>query len=292
MDLYSIYQKFRSEKSCHEHLKKVRWPNGVICPFCEGKSIHHRKDDSRMKCKSCNSSFSSTSKTIFHSTKLPLLKWFAAISVIISAKKGISSLQLARTINVNKNTAWYLQMRLRKAMKEEQYLKGLIEIDETYIGGNLANMSHKRKQKVNPFKSGMVHKTPVLGLLERKGPVMLKVLNHASAKTIRPLLKQSIDASSKVVTDGFGAYYGIGNYFEKHVKLNHEKEQRAWARYNTSSLEGFFSTIKRAIIGQYHKVTEHHLQSYMDEISFKKNNPEEDVFELLIFKCLNPCAIY
>lgn len=291
MDLYSLHQKFKNEKSCQDHLKKVRWPEGVVCPFCNGKKIHHRKVDSRMKCKSCCSSFSSTSQTVFHSTKLPLLKWFAAISVITSAKKGISSLQLARTINVNKNTAWYLQMRLRKAMKEEQYLKGLIEVDETYIGGSLEKMSPKRKKEVNPFKSGMIHKTPVLGMLQRNGSTILKVLDHASGKTIKPILKQNIDASSKVVTDGFGAYYGIGDHFEKHVKLNHEKNQRTWARYNTSSIEGFFSTIKRAIIGQYHKVTEYHLQSYMDEISFKRNNSEENIFDTLIFRCLNTRAI-
>jgi len=291
MDLFSLHQKFRNEKSCHNHLKKVRWPYGVVCPFCHEKKIHHRKNGLRMKCKSCCRSFSATSQTVFHSTKLPLLKWFTAISVITSAKKGISSLQLARTINVNKNTAWYMQMRLRKAMKEERYLKGLIEIDETYIGGSLGKMNPKRKKEVNPFKSGMIHKTPVLGILQRNGATILKVLNHASGKTIRPILKENIDAASKIVTDGFGAYYGIGDHFEKHVKLNHEKNQRAWARYNTSSIEGFFSTIKRAIIGQYHKVTEYHLQSYMDEISFKKNNPQEDIFDTLIRRCLKTHAI-
>jgi transposase-like protein len=215
------------------------------------------------------------------------MKWLQAVSIISSAKKGVSSLQLARTIGVNKNTAWYMQKRLRHAMSEDPTLiLGLVEIDETYIGGALANMSREKKKKRNPYRSGMIHKTPVLGIIERhKGTTYLERLDHACGKTIKPILKKRIAPKSKVVTDGFGAYYGIGGHFDKHIKTNAEKEQRAWGRYHINTVEGFFSMIKRAVIGQYHQLSVRHLQGYLDEISFKKNHGDNVFQAMLVAAC-------
>jgi transposase-like protein len=222
---------------------------------------------------------------MFHSTKLPLSKWFLAISVILSAKKGISSLQLARTIDVNKNTAWYMQKRIRESMKTDILLDGIIETDETYIGGALGNMKLTEKKRRNPYKSGMGHKTPVLGMYERiTGKVRLDTIFHADGQTIKPIMKAKISKQSEIITDGFGGYFGLDKYFQKQTKMNHSKNIRKVGEYNLSHIEGFFSTIKRAIIGQYHSLSEKHLQSYMDEITFKKNNSPEHIFEVMLLK--------
>ncbi len=136
----------------------------------------------------------------------------------------------------------------------------------------------------------MIHKAPVLGMVERfSGSVHLKVMNHADGLTIKPVLKQQITPESTLVTDGFGGYFGLDKHFDKHVKMNHQKGKRKEGIYNLSRIEGFFSTIKRAIIGQYHTITIKHMQSYMDEIAFKKNTSPQIAFNLLLKRA---CVIY
>lgn len=289
MDLITIYQTFKTEKDCHTYLINLRWQAGIECVYCKSNKVYRRTQGNGLKCRSCNSSFTVTTGTIFHSTKLPLIKWLMAISQILSAKKGISSLQLARTINVNKNTAWFMQKRLRQAMSSDIILKGIVEIDETYIGGELKNMHEQQKIKRNPHKCGMVHKTPVLGMIEQATKkVRLDVLSHANGQNIKPIVFTKVDKQSEVVTDGFGAYYGLDNYFQKHIKLNHEKKKRKEGIYHTSTIEGFFAIIKRAVIGQYHILTKKHLQSYMNEIAFKQNNGNINAFEMLLRRA---CAV-
>lgn len=282
MDVHSIFTKFKSEKSCHDYIISKRWSSGVSCPFCNAKKVYRRNTEQRFKCSSCHRSFSVYHGTIFHASRLPLSKWFLAISIILSAKKGVSSLQLARVIGVNKNTAWYIQMRLRRAMQEDLTLKGLIEIDEAYMGGKLSNKHFYKKKKKKYHKSGMVHMTPVLGMLQRKGNIIVTVLKHPSGEHIKPILKEKIDPKSSIVTDGFGGYYGINAFFQKHIRINRTKYQRKWGRYHTNSIEGFWALLKRSVIGQYHKISEVHLQDYLNEICFKFNNRNNNLFEILI----------
>lgn len=290
MDLIEIYQSFKSEKDCHDYLINLRWPNGIECVYCKSEEVYRRSYGNGLKCRCCNKSFTVTVNTIFHATKLPLSKWFFVIAQILAAKKGISSLQLSRTVKVNKNTAWYMQMRIRSAMRSDVILRGIVEIDETYVGGALNNMSERQKDKRNPFRTGMVHKTPVLGMTERdSGLIILNVLKHADGKNIKPIIKKKVSSDSEIVTDGFGAYYGLGDHFKKHVKLNHEKKKRSEGTYNLSRIEGYFSMLKRAVIGQYHKLSNHHLQSYVDEIAFKKNYNNISAFDLLLTKA---CAVF
>lgn len=290
MDLMEIYRTFESESDCHSYLASIRWSDGVTCVYCQSQKVYCRSGNKGYKCSSCNKSFTVTTGTLLHSSKLPLLKWFIAIAQILAAKKGISSLQLSRTISVNKNTAWYMQYRIRRAMKTDVLLRGLVEVDETYIGGALVNMHKKEKKKRNPNSSGMVHKIPVLGMIERSsGRAALHVIPHANGVHIKPILKRQISQGSELITDGFGGYAGLHKYFKKHVKMNHEKGQRADGIYNLSRIEGFFTLIKRALFGQYHRLDKIHLQSYMDEITFKKNVDPEEAFNVLLNRM---CAVF
>ena len=211
MDLFSIYSSFKEEQDCHDYLIKLRWPDGVECVFCKSKAVYKRSHGYRMKCRSCNKSFSVTAGTVFHSTKLPLSRWFLAITQILAAKKGISSLQLMRTLKVNKNTAWYIQRRLRKAMKSDAIIAGMIELSRG------------------------------------------KPKNQKSSK-----LRQ------------------------------HSKRRSRKGSFAMVKIEGYFSLFRRAMIGQYHQLSDRHMESYVQEIAFKKNLPLEIAFNQLLIRA---CAI-
>lgn len=272
MTLLEIVTQFNTQSKCIRYLESIRWPMGPVCPYCKSTRQTPKTKEDRYTCNDCNISFSVKVGTLFESSKLPLAKWFMAIVLIKDAKKGISSLQLARHLDVNKNTAWFLQSRIRRAMKETLTLSGTVEIDETYIGGSVTNMHKSYVEKNNIYPGGMEHKTPVLGMIERKGQVVLKVLQKADKKTIRPIIKQKVDFQSLLITDGFGPYRTLKKEFNQHVTINHEKKQKALGEYNLSSIEGFWAMLKRAIMGVYHKISLKHLQSYMDEIAFKFNH--------------------
>lgn len=288
MEIIKVYKEFDNQNKCYSYLERIRWNNKPICPYCFSEKASKRKNENRYKCLGCNRSFSVLVGTIMEGTKLPIIKWLVAMCLILNAKKGISSLQLARDIGVNKNTAWYLQKRIRRAMNEDDtLLQGLIEADESYIGGSLVNKHEKLKQERQYARAGMEHKTPVLGMLERKGKIIVRVLDKAWGKEIKPIMKKIINSNSKLVTDGFGGYKDLGEYFEKHVILNHSKNIRRIGKYHTNTIEGFWSMFKRAIMGQYHKITAVHLQEYINEMAFKYNyRNNERAFEVLITRCL------
>lgn len=290
MDLFEIYSRFKTERDCHSYLIEMRWPDGIKCVYCSSTNVYRRSYGNGLKCGRCNKSFTATVGTIFHATKLPLMKWLLGVSQILAAKKGISSLQLARTLDVNKNTAWYMQQRIRKCMKSDVLLKGIVEADETYVGGSLGNMTKAKKEQKKPHKTGMSHKQAVLGMIERtSGSIVLRKLPHSNGENIKPILKQTISAESELVTDGFGAYSGMDKHFSNHIKMNHEKGKRSQGDYHLNNIEGFFTTIKRAIIGQYHKITNPHLQDYLDEIAFKKNTPPHLAFNALFIAACAKC---
>jgi len=232
--------------------------------------------------------------TIFEDTKLPLPKWFLAIAIILNAKKGLSSRQLSRDIGINRNTAWYLQMRIRKAMQEGDdngLFKGIVEIDETYIGGAKANHSKKKRQARRDSGlqiTGMQDKQAVIGLLERAGRIKLQVLEKAHGKTIKPIIEQTVSKDASLVTDGFGGYAGLYKQYKEHQILNKEKEEYVRGEYHTNTIEGFWTLLKRGIYGQYHKVSVGHLQAYLDEFTFKYNHRgNKSSFDLLISRCAN-----
>lgn len=279
-----MVSKYNNKGKCIAYLEKQRWDNKPVCPYCNSERNSKKTQEYRYTCHSCGRSYSVLVGTIFEATKLPITKWFIAICLILNAKKGISSLQLARDLKVNKNTGWYLQKRIRKAMQDNDLLlQGIVEIDETYVGGSLTNKHYVTKVISGKYnKTGMEHKMPVLGMMEKDGKVKLKVLDKAWGEEIKPFVKSHIAKSSTIVTDGFGAYYGLDKHFDKHVILNHSAFQRGKGQYNLSTLEGYWTLLKRAIAGQYHKISREHLQDYLNELAFKHNNKSHKTFNILI----------
>jgi transposase-like protein len=290
MELIKITEKLNTQSKCMAYLEKNRWPVTPICPYCNSTKSSRKTQEFRHTCHNCKRSYSVLVGTLFESTKLPITKWFFAIHLITNAKKGISSLQLARDLHVNKNTAWFLQKRIRQAMKDEDcILSGIIEIDETYVGGSISNKNYFTKLKSGKYhKTGMEHMVPVLGMIQRKGKIILKVLEKASGIEIKPYIKTKVTPGSTIITDGFGGYYGLNDHFENHIILNHSKYKRSINQYNTSTLEGFWTLVKRSFIGQYHKISKDHLQDYLNELAFKYNNRKINMFNLLVANLLEP----
>jgi len=289
MNIVSIYKQFPTEQDCLSHLEKVRWPDGKpVCPYCQSNKTSPLPKEYRHHCNNCNTTFSVTVGTIFHHTHLPLQKWFLAVSLILNAKKGIAARQLARDLEVNKNTAWSLEMRIRKTMietKQRELLQGIVEMDETYIGGK----PRKGSGDSEPLKRGRgTKKIPVVGMIERDGKVTAKAIkNHKlDHKTLKALVRANVDTSNTtLITDEYTGYIGMSKIVH-HEVVNHS----VWyvdGRNHTNNIEGFWALLKRGITGQYHKVSLRYLDKYINEFCYRHNNRENvDIYDLTIARAL------
>jgi hypothetical protein len=238
--------------------------------------------ENRHHCNGCNTTFSVTVETIFHHTHLPLQKWFLALSLVLNAKKGISSRQLARDLEVNKNTAWYMGMRIRNAMFEQgELLRGIVEMDETYIGPRKPRKGNTHGGD-KPLKRGRgTSKAPVVGIVERGGRIVAMPVNKAklNGKGLAKMVRQHVDCGDAVlVTDEYSGYFRIRT-FMPHQTINH---QVCYANgdIHTNTIEGFWGLLKRGIMGQYHKVSLRHLHQYVTEFCYRYNHRHNtSVFE-------------
>ncbi|MGD0025656.1 MAG: IS1595 family transposase [Xanthobacteraceae bacterium] len=284
MNITRIYQLFPTESDCIRHLEKVRWKGKPCCPYCGSDRTTAAPEEQRHHCNNCNTTFSVTVGTIFHHTHLPLQKWLLAVSIVLNAKKGLSARQLARDLDVNRNTGWRMGMQIRKAMAEREQrelLTGVVEMDETYIGG--------KPRKGNTGSSGQgggdksqrgrgTKKTPVVGMLERGGRVRTQVVKKGdlTAKKLTALVRRNVDIENAILhTDEYKGYIRIKNFMEHRV-VNHAREYVAPDGTHINALEGFWALVKRGIVGQYHHVTVRYLSRYLDEFGYRFDRREMD----------------
>jgi transposase-like protein len=287
MNIIQIYKQFPTEQHCIAHLENARWKGEPTCPYCKSKQVSSVEKENRYHCNTCNTSFSVTVGTIFHNTKLDLQKWFLAITLVLNAKKGISSRQLSRDIEVNKDTAWRMLMQIRKSMVHDgEMLQGIVEADETYIGGKNKNRHNDKKTKGGQGRGGD-DKTPVFGVLERGGKVKAGKVKDVTAKTLKGMIKQFVAIGTSLMTDEWRAYNGLSNAYN-HSVVSHGSGQYVNGIAHTNTLEGFWSLLKRGIIGQYHYVTPKYLNRYIDEFCYRYNNRlTVNLFEQTILKSVN-----
>ena len=282
----SLTSYFTSDEKCKQAIIESRWGVGkeqdVVCPYC-GK--HHCKmsKNGRFHCTECNKNFSCLVGTIFENTKLPLIKWFLAMYFISSHKKGISSYQLARNVEVTQNTAWYMlqKIRLLYPQSDAEAFEGTVECDEVYIGGK-EKWKHKSMRTPHTQGRSTLTKTPVFGMMERntitiKGKVVnisyvhAFVVENTNKATLQPIIQQFVADGSRVITDELNAYNGLSELGYTHAVVNHGTEEYANGDVFTNSIEGFWSHFRRMIVGCYHDVSDEHLQQYIDEAVYRWN---------------------
>jgi transposase len=264
MDLPSLIEKFGSEEKCRAYLEDLRWPDGVVCPRCEGTTISRLTRRRQFECDGCRYQFSVTAGTLFHDSHLPLWKWFLAIYIMGESKKGVSSKQLQRMLGVSYKTAWYLSHRIRDAMGDDDQplLRGIVEIDETLIGG-------KREGYGSGYRG---NKVTVAGAVQRGGDIRLRVVPNRRRSELHGFIRATVsDETEAIHTDEFASYKGIGDANTRHETVEHAADEYVRGDVHTNSVEGVWSLLKRSIIGSYHQISVKHLPAYLDEMEFRFN---------------------
>ncbi len=271
-NLFEVLSYYSSDDNCRNTLEKIRWPDGnIICPKCKTDRGYRMGDMKNYKCrdKKCGIRFTITQGTIYEATKLHLSKWFAAMYLLSAHKKGISSCQLARDLGIGQKAAWFLLTRIRESWKNKSIEKmdNIVEVDECYVGGSLANMHRGRRKKIQ--ESGNDNKTAVMGLIEREGQAKLTVIGE---KNFKEIIRENVDENAMIVTDSHLGYKGLAFEFVGHATIDHSKEQFKDGIFHTNSIEGTFSHFKRMILGIYHQVSPKHLEKYCTEFNHRFNS--------------------
>ncbi|XUX01016.1 MAG: IS1595 family transposase [Dehalogenimonas sp.] len=271
MERYTIKdfnKDFPDDSACLEWLRGYLYPEGIKCKTCDSVTKHHRVTNRACYvCDNCGSQVYPMVGTIFEKSSTSLKTWFYAIFLMSQTRCGISAKQIQRETGVTYKTAWRMFHQIRTLLKDNVgVFKGEAEADETYIGG-------VRKGKRGRGAKG---KTPVVGIVERKGKIATKVVGNCKSSTLQPFVNKHVDWHTKLFTDDYEAYDGLSFYVDTHKKINHSNEE--WVRddVHTNTIEGFWSLMKRGISGVYHAISPKYLQDYVNEYAFRYNHRQDE----------------
>lgn len=269
--IFDLLKAFPTEQSCIDHLERLQWGGVPVSPFDASSKVYNCAGN-KYKCKNTGKYFNVRTGTIFDNTKIPLQKWFLALYVFSSHKKGISSHQLAKDISVTQKSAWFLLHRLRYAFDHPNFKKALgntVEVDECGIGGQ-SYYKHSDKKIRNEEGATISGKTSVIGLRERGGNVKAIVVSDRTKETLLPMVYQNVEPNTVIMTDDLQAYQHLKKDFEHH-SVNHSAKEFVNGMAHTNGIENFWSHLKRGIDGIYHSISKAHLQSYIDEFVLRFN---------------------
>ena len=275
-----LIQSFPDEQTCIDHLEEIRWNGNVVSPFDSTSKVYDCKGN-KYKCKNTGKYFNVKTNTIFDNTKMPLQKWFLAIWLVTSHKKGISSLQLGRDLKITQKSAWFMLQRIRQCfgINDDEQLDNEVEADETFVGGKNKNRHANKK-----VKGTSDDKSPVLGMVERNGNLRAKKVDNTTYETLSKEIIKNVKEGAKLYTDDYLSYRKMRRVYD-HSVVKHHRHEYVKGRVHTNTIEGFWSILKRGIYGIYHFTSKKHLQIYVDEFVFRyntRNGSENERFNLLL----------
>ena len=289
-----LTSKVKTEKQAINYFLKLRWGNKInpVCPFCNKCGAYNFKNQNKtFKCKNCNKIYSYKTGTIFENTKIPMRKWFIAIYLFSSHKKGISSHQLSRDLSITQKTAWFMLQRIREVMKNDNNNSesGTFEADEAYIGGSETNKHNNKKGKDD--------KVCVFGIVNRNTKQVKAYKVSSNEKDVLlGKIYSNVKDNSTIFTDSYNGYDDLQKHynheFVKHCAGEYnrdkkDKDGRTAYKINTNSIEGFWSQLKRGIEGIYHWTSKKHIQRYINEFVFRYNTKNKDIYtEIIRFNCV------
>ncbi len=265
---FQFFKRYPNEQAAIDYLESRRWASGVVCPLCDSQRTSRMKESQYHQCKDCRKKFTVRTGTIFERSHIPLDKWLYGMYLLETARKGISSLQLSKELGITQKATWFMLHRLREACAiEADKIDGIVEIDETYLGGKEANKHDSKKRRAGRGPAG---KQPVMGMKQRGGTLKAMTLPDTTTKTMERQVFDNVEAGSTIYTDEHASYRNLGERYQ-HEAVKHGVREFVNGMAHTNGIESVWAVLKRGYNGVYHHWSLKHTARYINEFTFRLN---------------------